>query len=346
MSKDNLNTVLVTGAAGYIGTHMTLRLLTNGYNVIALDNFSNSTKASLNRICELTRKKINIYNADIRDKKALDTIFSSNNISSVIHFAALKSVNESKIIPLAYYDNNVNGTINVLLSMQKHNVSNFIFSSSATVYGSQAETPYLESMKLGKPTSPYGQSKLIIENILESYSTNNDIFRCISLRYFNPIGAHKSGQIGEDPKGTPNNLMPFITQVASGKLKKLKIFGNDYDTADGTCRRDYIHVEDLVDGHIAALNWLEENIHFSGKEVFNLGTGMPVSVLEIVNKFVEVTNININYEIESRREGDLSEFWANPSKANRMLQWKCKRTLEDMIYDSWKWQKNNPNGYK
>lgn len=346
MSKNNFDSILVTGASGYIGSHMTLRLLLNGYNVIALDNFLNSSKISLLRVSEIAKKKINIHEADIRDRTSLDNIFSTNRIKCVIHFASLKSVNESQKIPLIYFDNNVTGTINLLMCMQKHNVNNFIFSSSATVYGSQAKIPYLENMELGKPSSPYGESKLIIENILENYSSSNDLFRCVSLRYFNPIGAHKSGQIGEDPKGIPNNLMPFLTQVAVGKMKTLKIFGDDYDTLDGTCRRDYLHVEDLVDGHIAALKWLEENSKFSGKEVFNLGTGVPVSVLEMVKKFQEITNINIKYCIEARREGDLPEFWADPSKAKKLLQWSCKRTLEEMILDSWNWQKNNPNGYE
>lgn len=337
--------ILVTGGSGYIGSHTVLLLVKNGYKVTVIDNLSNSSQISLNRIERLLNSKIDFINCDLRSYKDLEKVFSKFKFDSVIHFAALKAVQESVSEPLRYYENNVYGTINLLKVMEKYDVRNLIFSSSATVYGKEAKVPYKEDYSLGTPSSPYGYSKVMIETLLQDQILVNKNLKAISLRYFNPIGAHRSGKIGEDPKGMPNNLLPFITQVAIGKRKKLKVFGNDYDTNDGTCERDYLHVMDLADGHIKALKWLDSNSLNKNVEVFNLGTGKPVSVLEIIDTFIKVTGISIDYEFAPRRAGDLDAFWADVSKANDLLGWKTRFDLNQMIIDSWNWQMKNPNGY-
>lgn len=337
--------ILVTGGSGYIGSHTVLALISNGYKVTVIDNLSNSSQIPINRIECLLNTNIDFINCDLRSSKDLCKVFSQFKFDSVIHFASLKAVGESVIQPLRYYENNVYGTLNLLKVMEKYDVRNLIFSSSATVYGKEAKVPYKEGYKLGTPSSPYGSSKVMIERILQDQVLANKNFKIVSLRYFNPIGAHKSGKIGEDPKGTPNNLLPFITQVAIGKRKKLKVFGNDYDTKDGTCQRDYLHVMDLADGHVKAIQWLDKNIQNNNVEIFNLGTGKPVSVLEIINTFKEVTGVSIDYEFAPRRSGDLDSFWADTTKANNLLSWKTKFDLNQMISDSWNWQIKNPNGY-
>ncbi|MDA9611406.1 UDP-glucose 4-epimerase GalE [Gammaproteobacteria bacterium] len=337
--------ILVTGGSGYIGSHTVLQLLKEGYKVTVLDNLSNSSFEPLDRIQKLLNKQINYTKCDIRSLKDLELFFSKNNFETVIHFAALKAVGDSILSPLNYYENNVYGTINLLKTMQKFDVQNFIFSSSATVYGHEAKVPYTETHPLGSSSSPYGATKVMIERILQDISASNLKFRAVSLRYFNPIGAHESGLIGEDPSGIPNNLLPFITQVAVGKREKLQIFGNDYDTRDGTCLRDYLHVMDLAKGHTDALKWLSRNNSFRGVEAFNLGTGSPISVLEIIDAFEQTANIKISYEFVSRRVGDLDAFWADASKAKSVLGWEAKLNLEKMMIDSWNWQVNNPNGY-
>ncbi len=337
--------ILVTGGAGYIGSHTALALLENNFEVIVLDNLANSNIESLNRVKQLTGKSIDFIQGDIKDTKTLDAVFKQHNICAVIHFAALKAVGESSSIPLDYYQNNVYGTLNLLQAMAKYNVTDFIFSSSATVYGEDNSVPYIETMPLGNPSSPYGASKVMVERILSDNANANPYFRGVSLRYFNPIGAHPSGIIGEDPKGIPNNLLPYLAQVAVGKLAKLNVFGNDYATKDGTCERDYLHVMDLAEGHVAALQWLQHNKSFTGLETFNLGTGSAVSVLDIISAFEKVTNKSITYVITDRRAGDLPAFWANAEKAANVLNWHAKRDLDTMMVDTWRWQSNNPNGY-
>ncbi|MBU2876667.1 MULTISPECIES: UDP-glucose 4-epimerase GalE [Aliiglaciecola] len=337
--------VLVTGGAGYIGSHTTLALLKNNFDVVVLDNLTNSNVESLNRVKQLTGKNIDFVHGEIKDTKILDDIFEQHNIRALIHFAALKAVGESSQIPLEYYQNNVYGTLNLLQAMAKHSVNDFIFSSSATVYGEDNSVPYIETMPLGNPTSPYGASKVMVERILGDNAIANTNFRGVSLRYFNPIGAHPSGIIGEDPKGIPNNLLPYLAQVAVGKLANLNVFGNDYATKDGTCERDYLHVMDLAEGHVAALQWLQKNQSFTGLETFNLGTGSAVSVLEIISAFEKVTNTAIPYVIADRRAGDLPAFWANAEKAASVLNWHAKRDLDMMMADTWRWQSTNPNGY-
>lgn len=341
-----MTTILVTGGAGYIGSHTVLRLLEQGFNVVVLDNLCNSSAESIKRVEKITSKSCITVVGDVRDSHTLNTIFNQYNIDAVIHFAALKAVGESSVKSLDYYENNVTGTLSLLQVMKKHSVSNFIFSSSATVYGEAAKIPYLESMTLGKPSSPYGMSKVMVEHILQDAAISDKTFRAVSLRYFNPIGAHESGLIGEDPQGIPNNLLPFIAQVAVGRRPKLSIFGNDYSTDDGTCERDYLHVMDLADGHVAALNWLFKQNHFNGVEIFNLGTGVPISVLEIIKSFEKETGIIIPCEFAAKRDGDLPAFWADASKAEQELGWQCKRSLAQMMSDTWHWQSNNPSGYK
>jgi UDP-glucose 4-epimerase len=345
MDSSSNEYILVTGGAGYIGSHTCLSLLEKNNQIIVLDNLSNSSIESIQRVKQLTGKDIMFIEGDILDDTTLDEIFTSYTISGVIHFAALKAVGESTEKPLLYYQNNVSGTLSLLSAMQKHDINNFIFSSSATVYGIEAEVPYLETMPLGTPSSPYGTCKVIVEQVIHDMSLSNPEFRAISLRYFNPIGAHESGQIGEDPNGIPNNLLPFISQVAIGKREVLSIFGGDYSTKDGTCERDYLHVMDLAEGHTAALDWLATHDKFRGVEIFNLGTGNALSVLEIVQAFEEYTGQKINYQIVARRDGDLPAFWADATKANTELKWQASRSLQQMIDDTWRWQSKNPDGY-
>jgi len=337
--------VLVTGGAGYIGSHTVLSLLENNYDVIVYDNLVNSSIESLDRVEKLAGKSVEFVEGDICDKAILSQVFKQFEIDAVIHFAALKAVGESTQIPLNYYQNNVHGSVCLLEVMQENKVHNFIFSSSATVYGEENEVPYIETMKLGTPSSPYGASKVMVERILADLANSNKKFRGVSLRYFNPVGAHESGLIGEDPKGIPNNLLPYVAQVAVGKREKLSVFGNDYPTADGSCERDYLHVMDLANGHVAALDWLNRNAEFSGVEAFNLGTGNGVSVFAIVKAFEKATNKKIPFEVSPRRAGDLPAFWANANKANKKLNWRASRKLEQMMADTWRWQSNNPNGY-
>ncbi|MEP1445211.1 MAG: UDP-glucose 4-epimerase GalE [Paraglaciecola sp.] len=338
--------VLVTGGAGYIGSHTVLCLLQSGHQVVVYDNFCNSSEESLTRVQQLTQKQVELVEGDIRDVAKLDSVFKQHKIDAVIHFAALKAVGESGKIPLSYFQNNVHGSVCLLEVMEKHQVHNFIFSSSATVYGEENAVPYVETMKLGTPASAYGASKVMVERIMADQALANSHFRGVSLRYFNPIGAHPSGLIGEDPKGIPNNLLPFVAQVAVGKRDKLSIFGDDYDTEDGSCERDYLHVLDLAEGHVAALDWLSSHADFTGVEAFNLGTGNGISVFEIVTAFEKAANKTIAYEVSPRRAGDLPAFWANAQKARDQLNWHAKRSLQDMMEDTWRWQSNNPNGYE
>ena len=302
----------------------------------------NSSFESLQRVSSLTNKTVSIHKVDITDVKVLDRIFSDATFDAVIHFAGLKAVGESVHKPIDYYHNNVNGTLSLLRIMEKYGVCKFVFSSSATVYGLEAPTPYIETLTRGITTNPYGSSKAMVERVLEDYCVATPEFSCALLRYFNPIGAHTSGQIGEDPNGIPNNLMPFMAQVAIGRREKLSVFGGDYPTQDGTCRRDYVHVMDLAEGHVAALKYLE-SMH--GCEAINLGTGNPVSVLEMIHAFKTATGIDIPYEIVERRAGDLPEFWADASKAKECLGWTARRDLKQMMRDTWRWQSNNPEGY-
>ncbi len=336
-------TVLVTGGTGYIGSHTCVVLLENGYDVVAVDDLSNSSEEALRRVEKITGRSIKFYKADVCDGSALDRIFEAHKIGCVIHFAGMKAVGESVVKPLEYYGNNLGSTIELLKAMRRHGCRSVIFSSSATVYGSENEYPYKETMKKGTCSNPYGWTKSMSEQIFTDAAKADPELSVVLLRYFNPIGAHESGLIGEDPCGIPNNLMPFITQVAVGKRKELTVFGGDYDTPDGTCRRDYIHVMDLADGHVKAIEYAMSN---KGTAVFNLGTGVPYSVLDIIHAFEKVNGIKIPYSIGPRREGDLPEFWADSGKANETLGWKTFRSLEEMCRDSWNWQKNNPNGYE
>jgi UDP-glucose 4-epimerase len=337
--------ILVTGGSGYIGSHTLVSLIREGYEVLVYDNLTNSSFEVIIRVQELTGKPIRFIRGDIQDAQRLSALFSEEKIEAVIHFAALKSVGESVANPLKYYNNNVYGSLCLLQAMLAAKVNNFIYSSSATVYGESNPSPYVETMNLGNPSSPYGASKVMLERVLTDITKTNSSFRSVSLRYFNPIGAHHSGKIGEDPKGIPNNLLPYITQIAIGKRDKLKIFGGDYPTSDGTCVRDYLHVMDLAEGHVAALTWLEKNPNFSGSESFNLGTGEGTSVLEIINSFEKATSLKIPYLIVDRRPGDLPSFWADPSKAHKVLDWKAKKSLHQMMIDSWCWQSKNPDGF-
>lgn len=335
--------ILLAGGAGYIGSHTAVELLESGYDVIIADNYSNSCPESIKRVEKITHKSVKTYEVDIKDMTKLAQVFEENQIDAVIHFAGLKAVGESVQKPILYYRNNIDTTLSLLECMEKYNVNNIIFSSSATVYGEENPVPYTEEMKRGTCTNPYGWTKVMMEQILEDAAKANDKLSVVLLRYFNPIGAHKSGIIGEDPQGIPNNLMPYVAQVAVGRREKLTIFGNDYDTPDGTCRRDYIHVTDLAKGHVKAIEYVLEH---DGVEVFNLGTGTPYSVTEIVSTFEKVNDIKINHVYGARRAGDLPESYANADKALRVLNWKTEKDLEDMCRDTWNWQKNNPNGYK
>ncbi|MCW8850328.1 MAG: UDP-glucose 4-epimerase GalE [Melioribacteraceae bacterium] len=337
MSKN----ILVTGGAGYIGSHTVLELLNADYEVIVLDNLSNSNIESLNRVEKITGKKIKFYKVDLLDPESTEKVFTENNISDVIHFAALKAVGESVEIPLQYYENNLVGTINLLKIMQKHKVKNFVFSSSATVYGDPEKVPINEDAPL-TATNPYGWTKLMIEQILTDKYISDKKWNIGILRYFNPVGAHKSGMIGEDPQGIPNNLMPYISQVAIGKRDELNIFGNDYNTIDGTGVRDYIHVVDLALGHLATLKKLEESI---GLEVYNLGTGNGYSVLQLVMAYEKASGKTVKYKFVNRRAGDIAECFADPTKAVKELNWRAEKGLDEMCADSWKWQSENPDGY-
>ena len=334
--------VLVTGGAGYIGSHTCLELLESGYGVIVIDNLCNSNPKSLSRVEELTGKPIKFYEGDVRDEALLRTIFSENEIGSVIHFAGLKAVGESVAQPWRYYDNNLNSTLVLTKVMGEFGVKNIIFSSSATVYSADNEMPLRETSRTGNCSNPYGWTKYMTEQILSGIAHADPEWRVCLLRYFNPIGAHESGRIGEDPRGIPNNLMPFITQVAVGRREKLSIFGDDYPTPDGTGVRDYIHVVDLSRGHVAAVRY---NCAHTGCEIFNLGTGTGYSVMNMVNTFREANGIDVPYQIVDRRPGDLAAFYADPAKSREILGWKAEKTLYDMCRDSWNWQSQNPQGY-
>ncbi|WP_416150491.1 UDP-glucose 4-epimerase GalE [Salipaludibacillus sp. HK11] len=334
--------ILVTGGAGYIGSHTCVELLNSGYDVIIVDNFSNSHPKVLNRIETITGKPFKFYHSDILNEKEMRFIFLNEQVDAVIHFAGLKAVGESVENPISYYHNNLMSTIVLLKLMKDFNVTNFVFSSSATVYGDQQTVPLKEKLPL-QATNPYGRSKLMIEEMLGDVHISNPEMSIALLRYFNPIGAHESGLIGENPNGTPNNLVPYITQVAVGKLDYLKIFGADYSTLDGTGIRDYIHVVDLALGHIKAL---ERNSQQNGIEAYNLGTGNGSSVLEMLNTFIQVIGRDIPYKIKDRRSGDIAVSYADPSKANQLLNWKASRDVLSMCEDSWRWQSMNPNGYE
>ena len=334
--------ILVTGGAGFIGSHTVIELLNAGYEVVVVDNLCNSSRESLVRVEEITGKKVTFYEADIRDREALTSIFEKENIDSCIHFAGLKAVGESVEKPLMYYENNISGTLVLLEVMQGHNVKNIVFSSSATVYGDPKEIPITENCPKGEITNPYGQTTSMLEQILMDIYKADNSWNVILLRYFNPIGAHRSGRIGENPNGIPNNLMPYITQVAVGKLECLGVFGNDYPTHDGTGVRDYIHVVDLAAGHVKSIAKIEEN---PGLCIYNLGTGKGYSVLDIVKNFEEASGCHIPYVIKPRRAGDIAECYADPSKAERDLGWKAVYGIKEMCEDSWRWQSNNPDGY-
>jgi len=333
--------ILVTGGAGYIGSHTCVELLNSGYEVIVVDNFSNSNSESIKRVQEITGKHLKFYEVDILEKVDLEKIFSENNIEVVIHFAGFKAANESMQIPISYYHNNITGALILCEVMRKYNVKKLVFSSSATVYGLAKSVPISEDFPLSA-TNPYGRTKLMIETILQDIYASDKQWSVAILRYFNPIGAHESGRLGEDPSGIPNNLMPFITQVAVGSREKLTIFGGDYDTHDGTGVRDYIHVVDIAKGHLKAL---ENIIKTRGIEPYNLGTGVGYSVLDVVENFQKVTNKKIPYVIAERRMGDIAECYADPIKAKRILKWSAEKSIQDMCLDAWRFQVNNPNGY-
>ncbi len=334
--------ILVTGGAGYIGSHTCVELLNVGYGAIVVDNLCNSNPKSLERVEELTGKKLKFYEGDVRDEALLRKIFAENEISAVIHFAGLKAVGESVAQPWRYYDNNLNSTLVLTKVMGEAGVKRIIFSSSATVYSGDNEMPLRESSRTGNCTNPYGWTKYMTEQILSGMCTADKDWSVVLLRYFNPIGAHESGRIGEDPRGIPNNLMPYITQVAIGRRDHLSVFGNDYDTHDGTGVRDYIHVVDLAKGHVAAVKYVTGN---QGCEVFNLGTGTGYSVLDMVNAFEEANGVKVPYEIVARRPGDLATCYADPAKSAQVLGWKAEKNLVDMCRDSWRWQSQNPMGY-
>ncbi|MBQ9965158.1 MAG: UDP-glucose 4-epimerase GalE [Clostridia bacterium] len=334
--------ILVTGGAGYIGSHTCVEMQNAGYEIVVVDNLDNSSKESLKRVEAITGKPVKFYEEDVRDKAALRKIFSENSIDAVIHFAGLKAVGESVAKPMMYYDNNLISTINLIEIMNEFGVKKIVFSSSATVYGVATEMPLKEGMPTGA-INPYGRTKLFIEEMLRDLYVSDNTWSIALLRYFNPIGAHKSGTIGEDPKGIPNNLMPYISQVAVGKLEKLHVFGNDYNTVDGTGVRDYIHVVDLALGHVRAVNWALNNL---GCEAINLGTGNGTSVLELRDAFVKASGVEVPYVIDPRRPGDPDEVYANADKAKELLSWKAERGIEEMCEDTWRWQKNNPKGFE
>ena len=334
--------ILVTGGTGYIGSHTCVQLLSEGYDIVLLDNFSNSKPEVIDRIKEISGRGLMFYHADLLNRKEIVSIFEENKIDAVIHFAGLKAVGESVSIPLHYYHNNITGTLNLCSVMEQFGVYNLVFSSSATVYGTQDTVPLHEDLPLSA-TNPYGRTKLMIENILNDLYVSNNNWSISLLRYFNPVGAHSSGRLGEDPNGIPNNLVPYITQVAIGKLPELNVFGDNYHTKDGTGVRDYIHVEDLSEGHLKAL---EKVIISTGINAYNLGTGIGYSVLEMINTFSKASGKEIPYKITNRRPGDIGESFADPTKAEKELNWRAKKDLFAMCYDSWRWQVNNPNGYE
>ncbi len=334
--------VLLTGGAGYIGSHTALLLQQAGYQVLALDNLCNASAESLRRVASLTGQPVPLIQADIRDEQALRQVFKDYDIGCVVHFAGLKAVGESTALPLKYYDYNVAGTVTLCRVMAEAGVRQLVFSSSATVYGAAAEVPINET-SARSATNPYGQSKLMIEYILQDLVASDASWRIALLRYFNPVGAHPSGLIGEDPNGIPNNLMPFISQVAVGKRAQLSVFGSDYPTVDGTGVRDYIHVMDLANGHLKAMEYLQQH---SGIEAFNLGTGQGYSVLQMVEAFANHNNVAVPYQLVERRPGDVAVCYADPAKATRLLGWRAEKTLTDMVQDSWRWQQQNPNGYR
>ena len=334
--------ILVTGGAGFIGSHTCVELQESGYDVVVLDNLCNSSEKSLERVEAITGKKVTFYKGDILDRDILGRIFEKEDIECCIHFAGLKAVGESVQKPWEYYYNNISGTLTLVDEMRKHGVKNIIFSSSATVYGDPAQIPITEECPKGQCTNPYGWTKSMLEQILTDMQKADPEWNVILLRYFNPIGAHPSGTMGENPSGIPNDLMPYITQVAVGKLKELSVFGNDYDTPDGTGVRDYIHVMDLASGHVAALKKIKEK---AGLCIYNLGTGVGYSVLDIVKNFEEANHVKIPYVIKPRRAGDIATCYADASKAKRELGWEAKYGIRKMCEDSWRWQKNNPNGY-
>jgi UDP-glucose 4-epimerase len=334
--------ILVTGGAGYIGSHTVLELLVSGHDVVVLDNLCNSSIESIKRVEQLVDKGITFYKVDIRDREALGVVFSSHSIDAVIHFAGLKAVGESVNKPLDYYSVNVSGSVALAQAMAAAGVTKMIFSSSATVYGEGAPVPYKENMPRGKTSNPYGTSKAMVEQVLTDITVADSSWSVVLLRYFNPVGAHQSGSIGEDPQGIPNNLMPFIAQVAVGRRECLSVFGGDYETEDGTCERDYLHVVDLAKGHVSALQATEK----AGTHIYNLGTGTGTSVKKMVETFERVTEVTIPYKIVPRRAGDLSAFWADASKAKNELGWTAELDIDDMMRDTWRWQQNNPQGYK
>lgn len=335
-------TVLVTGGMGYIGSHTCVELLEQGMDVVIIDNLVNSSAEAGNRIEQITGKPVTFYEFDVRDRKKLDEVFEKHDIECVIHFAGLKAVGESVKMPLEYYDNNLRSTITLCQSMKAHNVKKIIFSSSATVYSSDNEMPLYETSKIGNCTNPYGWTKFVCEQVLRDCVVADPEWSVVLLRYFNPIGAHESGLIGEDPKGIPNNLMPYISQTAIGRREYLNVFGNDYDTPDGTGIRDYIHVVDLAKGHVAAISYMEDH---KGESVFNLGTGKGCSVLEVVHAFEKANNVKVPYRIAPRRAGDLAVCYCSPDKSAKVLGWRALRNIEDMCRDTWNWQTRNPNGY-
>ena len=335
-------TVLVTGGMGYIGSHTCVELLEKGMDVVIIDNLVNSSAEAGNRIEKITGKPVTFYEFDVRDRKKLDAVFEKHDIECVIHFAGLKAVGESVQMPLEYYDNNLRSTITLCQSMRAHGVKKIIFSSSATVYSADNDMPLYETSKIGQCTNPYGWTKFMCEQILRDFVTSDPTWSVVLLRYFNPIGAHESGLIGEDPKGIPNNLMPYICQTAVGRRDHLTVFGNDYDTHDGTGVRDYLHVMDLAEGHVCAVDYARKN---SGITEINLGTGTGYSVLDMVHAFEKANGLTIPYVIAPRRPGDLATVYADPSKSHEVLHWRAELTLEDMCRDSWNWQKQNPFGY-
>lgn len=335
--------ILVTGGAGYIGSHTCLELLNQGHEVVVADNLCNSCEEALNRVKELTGKNLTFYKVDMLDKEGLDQMFDKEKIDAVIHFAGLKAVGESVAKPLEYYHNNITGTLNLCDSMRNHGVKKIIFSSSATVYGDPAFVPITEDCPKGKITNPYGQTKSMLEQVLTDLHVADPEWNVILLRYFNPVGAHESGRIGEDPTGIPNNLTPYITQVAVGKLKEVSVFGNDYDTPDGTGVRDYIHVMDLAVGHVKALKKFDDK---PDVYIYNLGTGRGYSVLEMIRAFSKAVGHDIPYVIKPRRAGDIATCYADATKAKKELGWVAERDIDDMCRDAWRWQSQNPNGYR
>ena len=335
--------ILVTGGAGFIGSHTLIELVQAGHNPVVVDNLSNSSPKAVERVEKIVGKSIPFYEVDIRDREGLEKVFSENSFDCCIHFAGLKAVGESVAKPWEYYENNIGGTLVLVDVMRKHGCKNIIFSSSATVYGAPETMPITEDCPKGTVTNPYGQTKSMLEQVLTDIQKADPEWNVVLLRYFNPIGAHKSGTIGEDPNGIPNNLMPYITQVAVGKLPQLGVFGNDYPTHDGTGVRDYIHVVDLAKGHVCALSAIEKKC---GLGIYNLGTGQGYSVLDLVKAFEQATGVKVPYVIKPRRSGDVAECWSDPSKAAKELGWKAQYGIVDMCEDAWRWQKNNPNGYR